>query len=141
MKRLYDIVGELEGMFPGRHFTPDGHMVGSIGEALVADAFALTLEKTSNKGFDAVAAGGQRVEIKATQGKCVAFRSCPESTIIIKIMKNGSFETIYNGPGKLIWDTMSMKPLPPNGQYQIRLNRLKELDKEVKDDQRIQPRA
>jgi len=23
--RLYEIVSELEGLFPGRHFTPDGH--------------------------------------------------------------------------------------------------------------------
>ena len=33
MTRLYDVVRELEAMFPGRYFTPDGHMVGSIGEA------------------------------------------------------------------------------------------------------------
>jgi hypothetical protein len=26
---LYRIVEELETMFPGRHFTPDGHLVGS----------------------------------------------------------------------------------------------------------------
>ncbi len=37
--RLYGVVRELEDMFPGRHFTPDGHMVGSIGECLVADAY------------------------------------------------------------------------------------------------------
>ncbi len=27
---LYEIVGELEGIFPGRSFAPDGHLVGSI---------------------------------------------------------------------------------------------------------------
>ena len=34
VKQLYITVNELEVMFPGRHFTPDGHMVGSLGECL-----------------------------------------------------------------------------------------------------------
>jgi hypothetical protein len=31
--RLYEITDELENMF-GRKFTPDGHLVGSLGEAM-----------------------------------------------------------------------------------------------------------
>ena len=50
VKQLYATVNELEQMFPGRHFTPDGHMVGSIGETLVADAYNLELMTASNKG-------------------------------------------------------------------------------------------
>jgi hypothetical protein len=30
-------------MFPGRHFTPDGHMVGSFGEALAAHHYGIEL--------------------------------------------------------------------------------------------------
>ena len=40
---LYQIVGELEAMFPGRHFTPDGHLVGSLGECLAAYHYSLEL--------------------------------------------------------------------------------------------------
>lgn len=36
IEELYGLVRELEEMFPGRHFTPDGHLVGSIGECLAA---------------------------------------------------------------------------------------------------------
>jgi hypothetical protein len=36
IKELYGIVDSLEALFPGRHFTPDGHLVGSIGEVLAA---------------------------------------------------------------------------------------------------------
>jgi len=32
--RLYEIVSELEELFPGRHFTLDGHIVGSLGDLL-----------------------------------------------------------------------------------------------------------
>ena len=78
-------------MFPGRHFTPDGHMVGSIGECLVADAYGLELMTASNKGYDAVSSAGKQIEIKATQSKSASFRSEPEHVIVIKISPNGTF--------------------------------------------------
>ena len=117
IKDLYSIVGDLESMFPGRHFTPDGHMVGSIGECLVADAYNLKLETASNKGFDAISKCGKQVEIKATQSKSVAFRSEPEHTIIIKILPNGEFENVYNGPGNIVWKQFEGKAMPSNGQF------------------------
>lgn len=124
-------------MFPGRHFTPDGHMVGSIGECLVADAYGLELMNASNKGYDALSPSGLQVEIKATQAKSVAFRIQPEHTIAIKILPNGTFEEIFNGPGNLVWQQFDGKPLPSNGQYQISLNKLKELNTQVDKSQRI----
>jgi len=137
IKQLYATVNELETMFPGRHFTPDGHMVGSIGECLVADAYGLDLKTASNKGFDATTDDGKQVEIKATQSKSVAFRSEPEHAIIIKINPDGTFIEAYNGPGDLIWQQFSEKKTPSNGQFQISLNKLKELNKQVSDCSRV----
>lgn len=138
IKQLYCTVNELEDMFPGRHFTPDGHMVGSIGECLVADAYALKLMTASNKGYDALSLSGQQVEIKATQSKSAAFRHEPEFAIVIKIKKDGTFEEIYNGPGNIIWLQFLGKPLPSNGQYTISLNKLKLLNATVDDSDRIE---
>ena len=115
VKKLYEIVQELEGMFPGRPFTPDGHMVGSLGECLVADAYDLELMPPSNEGYDSVTSAGKQVEIKATQVKSVTFRSCPEHTIIIRI--HGDFEECYNGPGGLIWSRFDDCQRLSNGQY------------------------
>jgi len=137
IKQLYSTVAELEEMFPGRHFTPDGHMVGSIGECLVSDAYDLILETASNKGFDALTASGKQIEIKATQAKSVAFRSEPEHTIVIKILPNGTFEEIYNGPGSLVWKQFTDKKMPSNGQYQISINKLKMLNESIDVDDRI----
>jgi hypothetical protein len=131
VKELYATVAELERMFPGRHFTPDGHMVGSLGECLVADAYGLMLETASNKGFDAIAADGTEVEVKATQGKTVAFRSKPQHVIVIKILPDGSFEEVFNGPGALVWEQFRGKVLPSNGQHQIGLSRLRTLNGSV----------
>lgn len=140
VKQLYTTVHELEAMFPGRHFTPDGHMVGSLGECLVADAYNLELKQASNKGYDAVTKHGLEVEIKATQSNCVAFRSQPPHTIIIKILRDGTFEEIYNGPGALVWEQFKSKRLPSNGQFQVSLKKLRQLNQNVAQAYRV-PRA
>ena len=135
---LYQIVDELEEMFPGRHFTPDGHLVGSLGEALVAYHYGLDLLTASEKGRDAVK-DGVSIEIKATQGSRVAFRHEPEHAIVIKIHTDGTFSEIYNGPGDLVWAQFKERNLPSNGQYQIAISRLKSLQKSVPDALRIPP--
>lgn len=140
VKQLYATVSELEAMFPGRHFTPDGHMVGSLGECLVADAYNLDLKTASNKGYDAITECGLEVEIKATQSSSVAFRSQPQHTIIIKIMPDGTFEEVYNGPGVLVWEQFKGKRMPSNGQFQISLNKLWQLNQSVAQADRV-PRA
>ena len=43
IRGLYAIVSKLESIFPGRHFTPDGHLVGSNGEALASTYYAIEL--------------------------------------------------------------------------------------------------
>ncbi len=131
VRNLYAIVQALETMFPGRPFTPDGHMVGSLGECLVADAYDLELMAPSNQGYDALAKDGKRIEIKATQGNRVAFRSCPEHTIIIRIMKDGTFAECYNGPGQIIWRQFVDRKLPSNGQYKIAISKVKSLNQQV----------
>jgi hypothetical protein len=137
IRQLYETVDELEAIFSGRPFTPDGHMVGSIGECLVAEAYDLDLMPPSNQGYDAVAKDGRQVEIKATQGNRVGFRSCPTHTIIVKIHRDGTIHECYNGPGDIIWQQFEGKPLPSNGQYQISLNRIRELTRTVPDGSRI----
>ena len=137
VKQLYSTVKALEEMFDGRKFTPDGHMVGSLGECLVADAYALELKTASNKGFDALTKDGREVEIKATQSKAVAFRCEPQHTIIIEIRPNGTFKEVYNGPGSLVWDLFRGKKVPSNGQFQVSLTKLRQLNELVSEAERI----
>jgi len=37
---IYWAVVRLEVLYPGRKFTPDGHLVGSIGEVIAAESLA-----------------------------------------------------------------------------------------------------
>src|SRR5580704_19671100 len=43
IRQLYTVVAQLEEEFEDRRFTPDGHLVGSIGEVVAAYAFGLKL--------------------------------------------------------------------------------------------------
>jgi len=40
VKQLYKIVKEFERLFPERRFTPDGHLVGSIGEVIAKHRYS-----------------------------------------------------------------------------------------------------
>ena len=98
IKMLYSISQELEDLFPGRHYTPDGHMIGSIGEALAACCYGLKLFEASEKTHDGQAPDGRLVQIKATQISRIAVSSEPEWLLVLKIHKDGTFSEEYNGP-------------------------------------------
>jgi hypothetical protein len=71
--QLYQIVSALEEEFEGRRFTPDGHLVGSIGEVVAAYVFNLTLLPAGNAIHDAEAQDGTLVQVKLTGGNgCVS---------------------------------------------------------------------
>ena len=132
---LYGIVQELEALFPGRKFTPDGHLVGSIGEVLAAHHYGLDLLPASAQGHDATAADGRLVQIKATQATVVGIRSAPEHLIVLKLAGDGAVSEIYNGPGALAWQHAGK--MQKNGQRPIGVRRLAALMSEVSAAERL----
>ena|SRR5437899_1098478 len=139
VRQLYAIVAELESLFPGRHFTLDGHIVGSIGEVLAAARYDLVLVPASSEGYDAKAQDGRFVEVKATQGDSVGLRSEPQHLIVLRILADGQAVEVYNGPGTLPWAQAG--PLQSNGQRNISLGRLTKLMSGVPQASRLRPRA
>lgn len=135
IKALYSISRELEELFPGRHYTPDGHMIGSIGEALAACCYELELFKSSEKTHDARAADGRLVQIKATQINYIAISSEPEWLLVLKIHSDGTFSEGYNGPGKLAWAHCGK--MQKNGQRQISLSKLRKLQMEISEPEKL----
>lgn len=150
---LYALVGKLEKRFAHhcRHFTPDGHMVGSIGEALAADMFGLQLMHASNHGYDAVQ-GDRRVEIKVTQGTqgvllyadVAHLPPGPEPTHLVALKIHPDLavhgagdwvEVVYIGPAIPVWAAAS-KPSKTSQQL-ISLTRLRAMNASVADEDRI----
>jgi len=129
VRALYKIVGELEDSFPDKRFTPDGHLVGSIGEVLAAYYYNLDLLPASAECHDALTEDGRLVQIKATQVKSIGLRSEPDHLLVIRILPNGEFEEVYNGPGDLAWKNAGK--MQSNGQKQISLSKLSRLMSKV----------
>jgi hypothetical protein len=136
IEELFRITDELTTM-TGRAFTPDGHLVGSIGEVLAASAYGLDLEPHSATGCDAIK-DGRRIEIKATFGKRVGFRAhdaCDEAdhVLVLKLQRAApfDFEEVYNGPAKPVLEKLAPRPLPSNGQRPISLATLRVLNLQV----------
>ena len=132
---LYEIVGHLESYFPGRRFTPDGHLVGSLGEVLAAYHYDLELLPASTETHDAVACDGTMVQIKATQGRSVGIRSEPQHLLVLKILRDGSTEEIFNGPGRVAWKNAGR--MQKNGQRQITISKLRQLMTAISNSDRI----
>lgn len=135
IRAIYKISNGLEKMFPGRHFTPDGHMVGSIGEVLVADKYRLSLLDASAKTYDAVDSHERRIQIKATQIERVSISGEPDYLIVIKIEPDGTYFEVYNGPGAPVWKQAGK--LQKNGQRSISLAKIKRLANYVADADKI----
>lgn len=125
VRRLYEIVGQLEAAFPGRKFTLDGHLVGSIGEVLAAHRYGLKLLPASAEGHDARARDGRLVQIKATQAKMVGLRSRPQHLLVLRLNRDGTAEEVYNGPGAPAWRAAGK--MQKNGQRPIGVAKLRAL--------------
>lgn len=139
IRRLHAIVADLERSFPGRPFTLDGHLVGSIGEVLAAHEYRLRLLPASTGAHDALAANGRRVQIKATQGARVALGSRPDHLLVLKIGRDGHHHEVFNGPGGLMWPHVGKRA--KNGQCSISVSRLRSLNARVPPGSRLARRT
>lgn len=135
IQELYHIASELEVLYPGRHFTPDGHMVGSIGEVLAAETYGIELFTASAPVHDGTAPDGRLVQIKATQVDSIGISECPDYLIVLKIFHDGSFEEVYNGPGAPAWNAAGKRQ--KTSQRRISLSKLRVLNELVAESERI----
>ena len=121
---IYKAVKELEARYPGRKFTLDGHLVGSIGEVIAAEAFDLTLYPMSHAGHDAWDVNGP-VQVKMTAGTSVAMYDSCVRLIVLKVISPEEAEVIYDGPGEPVWSNAG--GVQKTGSVLISLSKLRKL--------------
>ena len=136
IRSLYKIVSRLEELHPHRNFTPDGILVGSIGEVLAEYHYGLQPLGTGSKAHDC-SINGLLVQIKTTQRNAIQIGEPCCHLIALKLKPDGSAEEYYNGPGHLVWDLVKDKKLPKNGLYAVRLSKLRVLMQMVPNERRI----
>ena len=104
VQHLLHIVHSLEQTFKGRHFTLDGHLVGSIGEVLASYHYGIRLYEASTAIHDGEVLDGRKVQIKMTQGDTIVISEQPDYLIALYMdRKTGEVQEIYNGPGEILF--------------------------------------
>ena len=138
IQMLFKISAALERRFPGRKFTLDGHLVGSIGEVIAAYHYNLELLVSSTAIHDAVSSDRRLVQIKATQGKrSISLRSEPDYLIVLCInSESGEAREVYNGPGAPVWEACGK--LASTGMRPITLSKLRQIGVSIPITQKIQ---
>ena len=98
-----------------RPISPDGHLVGGLGEVFARDALGLELTDPSMKDVDAHDADGQKVQIKATTRGSIALSGEDpgeaDRLVVVRLdSQTGSASHVYDGPAAPVWN-MHPKPL------------------------------
>lgn len=127
IERIFDAVAELERTYPGRLFTPDGILVGSLGEVRAAEAYKITLLPPNTPDHDAEDETNRMIQIRTNQGDAAYLKKEPEYLLALKLLKNGDIEEIYNGPGAAAWKLALQVKADPNGYHTIRHSKLRKL--------------
>lgn len=132
VQQLIQIVHNLEQTFKGRHFTLDGHLVGSIGEVLASYHYGIKLYKASAAIHDGESPDGRKVQIKMTQGDRIVISEQPDYLIVLYInRRTGEVNEIYNGPGEI--------PYLKSYEYKKHNNRHMSVSMLCQEDTKVKP--
>lgn len=142
LAKLLQIVSELQAAYPQRRFTLDGRLVGDIGEVLVADRYDVALYEGQEKHYDGETSNKRKVQIKATLKDSVIFPAdfVPELYLAIKIGPDGTVRELYNGPGRVVADSLTNRRRPKNGLHTLSAFRLTELNTTIRGMDRVPKR-
>lgn len=120
----------------GRPCTPDGHLVGSIGEIYAQEYYGVKLYPPSHKGHDGTWKG-REIQIKTTQKDSVELKGATDLLLVLKIHPGGGYEEIYNGDGQRPWVVLAKRKPTPTGHISISIRKLRELNKTVGEKDRV----
>ena len=120
-----------------RPFTPDGRMVGDIGEIMAGSFYEIELDKIGRRAWDGTYRG-RNVQIKTTGGTNTYLKQLEEGfgnglfMVFLINRENGEYELVYNGDIQRVWDDLKNKKLDKTSAKSISLDRLRELKKSVR---------
>lgn len=140
---LFSAVTKLQTAFPQKPFTPDGRLVGDIGEVLAFLHYDLTLNEGLTKHHDAITADGRNVQIKATFSKNLTFpvHHVPDFYLGLVLRRDGTFEEVYNGPGALIAQHLVNRKPTKTGLHGGLMPLLRKLNATVSNVERVAQRT
>ena len=127
---IYKIANELGHEFNISKCTPDGHLLGAIGQIAAKIAFDLQFG-SHEKEHNCIWSDKNQtinIQVRCTGRGSIAIRKEPEYLIAIEISETGKIFLLFNGPGKVVWEKIKHQKQP---QKTATINQLKEAQLEV----------
>lgn len=106
--QIYSIANELGRAFDIHTCTPDGHLLGAIGQIAARIAFDLRLGSESDEHNCTWSDGVRKVnvQVRCSGRGSIALRREPEHLIALEISESGRIRLLFNGPGQQVWNTI-----------------------------------
>ena len=140
VKELLAVVARMQQSYPQRRFTLDGRLVGDIGEVLAEQMYDLELLEVQHPTHDAKS-GNRLIQIKTTMKNSLTFGDIPKYYLGLRVDQNGDVDEIFNGPGGLIWKVIKNRKRSRYYLHSITINKLRELNEQVREKDRIKKRG
>jgi hypothetical protein len=146
IRDMYESRKRLHEAFPKRRFTPDGRMVGDIGEAIAEIYYRVTVDASGRKHWDGkredACSRCPEVQVRVTQSEDTYVKESPDDgcLLVFKIFPDGTWECCYNGSTDRVWDSLALKNAHGSGEKPIKLDALRNLNKVVGEGERVELR-
>jgi len=103
---IYGIASELSKEFNITNCTPDGHLLGAIGQIAAKIAFGVRFGSQTNEHNCTWSDGDSilDIQVRCTGRGSIALRKEPKYLIALEISEGGNIYLLYNGPGKYVWE-------------------------------------
>ncbi len=127
---IYEIANELGREFNISKCTPDGHLLGAIGQIAAKTAFGLQFG-SDEKEHNCIWSDESRsmnIQVRCTGRGSIAIRKEPEYLIALEISETGKIYLLYNGPGKYVWERIERQK---QAQKNASRNQLRDAQSEV----------
>jgi len=111
---IYDIANELGREFNKTKCTPDGHLLGAIGQIAAKIAFGLDFGSII-EGHNCTWSDEDKIiniQVRCTGRGSIALRKEPEYLIALEISESGKIYLLYNGPGEFVWEKVKGQKQP-----------------------------
>jgi hypothetical protein len=146
IRKMFETQKELQGAFPKRLFTPDGRMMGDIGEAIGEIEYQVIVDPKSRKHWDGKREDGcegcRELQIRATQKDETYVKEPPDGgyLLVFKIFRDGTWECCYNGSAMRVWGFLAPRNADHTNAKAIKIDELRRLNRDVEGVERIAKR-
>jgi len=139
IRTIYKAVKSLEERYPRRKFTPDGILVGTLGEVLAEEKYDLRLHPPKTKDFDATDYRSRKVQIRCNQRNTTPIKKGATKGLFLalKLLPDGSIEEIFNGPASVAHQLTMGRKADASGFVGLSHKKLRKLMESVPTNKRV----